>query len=99
MQGAKDNYAVCIHPVTLELDVAQTEILRADMETSCSSSPRLYNRGGTLPEIAAKCLEETGFEAPVPQWKEDVYGPHVALPYVREWYQRGKELGYEMWGV
>lgn len=112
VQGAKDNYAVCINPITLELDVAQTEILRADMETSCSSSAandandtavndtaRLYNRGGTLAEIAAKCLEETGFEAPVPQWEEDVYGPHVALPYVREWYRRGKEVGYEMWGV
>lgn len=118
VQGAKDNYAVCIDPITLELDVAQTEILRADMETTCSSaandandtagadtadgdasSAHLYNRGGTLAEIAAKCLEETGFEAPVPQWEEDVYGPHVALPYVREWYQRGKEVGYEMWGV
>lgn len=124
VQGAKDNYAVCINPITLELDVAQTEILRADMETSCSSSSandandtandtaandtangadtssaHLYNRGGTLAEIAAKCLEETGFEAPVPQWEEDVYGPHVALPYVREWYRRGKEVGYEMWGV
>lgn len=111
VQGAKDNYAVCINPITLELDVAQTEILRADMETYSSSSandttandtassPRLYNRGGTLAEIATKCLEETGFEAPVPQWEEDVYGPHVALPYVREWYRRGKELGYEMWGV
>lgn len=113
VQGAKDNYAVCINPITLELDVAQTEILRADMETSCSSSAndtavndtadasstRLYNRGGTLAEIAAKCLEETGFEAPIPQWEEEVYGPHVALPYVREWYRRGKEVGYEMWGV
>lgn len=112
VQGAKDNYAVCINPSTLELDVAQTEILRADMETTCSSSSandandaantssaRLYNRGGTLAEIAAKCLEETGFEAPVPQWEEEVYGPHVALPYVREWYRRGKEVGYEMWGV
>lgn len=117
VQGAKDNYAVCINPITLELDVAQTEILRADMETSCSSSAandtandnandtavndtaHLYNRGGTLAEIAAKCLEETGFEAPVPQWEEEVYGPHVALPYVREWYRRGKEVGYEMWGV
>lgn len=118
VQGAKDNYAVCINPITLELDVAQTEILRADMETTCSSAAndandandtandtavndtaRLYNRGGTLAEIAAKCLEETGFEAPVPQWEEEVYGPHVALPYVREWYRRGKEVGYEMWGV
>ncbi|KAI5358259.1 Putative hydantoinase A/oxoprolinase, hydantoinase B/oxoprolinase, hydantoinase/oxoprolinase [Septoria linicola] len=101
VQGAKHNYGVIINPKSLILDVGQTEALRADVERAeAGKEAPLHDRGGTLAEIASRCKAETGFEAPVPQWEEEeVYGPHVALPYVQQWYKRGREVGYQMWGV
>ncbi|SMY19128.1 unnamed protein product [Zymoseptoria tritici ST99CH_1A5] len=96
--GAKENYGVVINPETLQLDELQTETLRANIEKSeAGKEAPLYDRGGTVAELAANCKEETGFEAPKPQWEEEVYGPHVALDYVQDWYKKGREVGYQMW--
>ncbi|KAF2163831.1 hypothetical protein M409DRAFT_68373 [Zasmidium cellare ATCC 36951] len=99
--GAKENYGVIIQPETLEVDVAATETLRADVERAEAGKGDvpLYDRGGTMDELIARCKEETGFEPPTPQWEEEIYGPHCALPYVKEWYAKGREVGYKMWGV
>jgi 5-oxoprolinase (ATP-hydrolysing) len=100
VEGARQNYGVILDPATLELDTAQTEMQRAHVERlEGGKEAPLYDRGGTLAELVARCKEETGFEAPRPQWEDDVYGPHVAVPYVREWYARGRDEGYRMWGV
>jgi 5-oxoprolinase (ATP-hydrolysing) len=37
------------------------------------------------------CKEETGLEPPTAPWEKDPYGPHVALPYVKEWYKKMRE--------
>ncbi|KAI7327805.1 hypothetical protein KC315_g6915 [Hortaea werneckii] len=57
----------------------------------------LYDRGGTMQELVAKCKEETGLEPPVPQWQDDVYGPHVGLEYVQNWHRKSREAGYKIW--
>lgn len=60
---------------------------------------KVYNRGGGLDELVATCAQETGQQPPRPQWVEEPYGPHVALPYVKEWYVRMRERGYGGWDV
>lgn len=98
--GAKANYGVVIHQETLEVDEIATETFRADVEKAeAGKEAPLYDRGGTLAELAANCKEETGFDAPTPQWDEEIYGPHVALPYVQDWYRKGRESGYKVWDV
>lgn len=98
--GAKANYGVVVNPETLEVEEAATETFRADIEKAeAGRSLPLYDRGGTMAELVKNCKAETGFEPPAPQWEEDIYGPHVALPYVKEWYSKGREIGHDMWGV
>ena len=48
---------------------------------------------------AVPCLlkAEAGFDAVRPQWGDEVYEQHVALPYVQEWSKLGKEIGYKLW--
>ncbi|KXT05739.1 hypothetical protein AC578_1085 [Pseudocercospora eumusae] len=100
VEGAKANYGVVINPVTLELEEAATETLRADIEKAeAGIEAPLYDRGGSMAELVAKCKKDTGFDAPTPQWEEEIYGPHCALPYVQEWYKQGREINYKMWGV
>ena len=100
VEGAKTNYGVILNPVTLELDEIATEILRSNAETAEAGKPLdLYDRGGNMADLVRTCKEETGFEPPAPQWEEEVYGPHVALPYVKDWYAKGREIGYKMWDV
>jgi 5-oxoprolinase (ATP-hydrolysing) len=100
VEGAKANYGVLVHPSTLELDIAGTETLRADLERAeAGQEAPLYDRGGNIEDLVNACKEETGFEAPRPQWEDEIYGPHVALPYVREWYEKGRRVGYRMWDV
>lgn len=100
VEGAKRAYGVVINPATLQVEEAATETLRADIEKAeAGKEAPLYDRGGTMEELVARCREETGFEPPKPQWTEEIYGPHVALPYVQEWYKKGREIGYKMWDV
>lgn len=52
-----------------------------------------------MEELVKKCVAETGMEPPKPQWEGQIYGPHVGVKYVQDWYKRGKELGYGIWDV
>ena len=98
VEGAKANYGVIINPTTLEVDEVATETLRADIEKAeAGKEALLYDRGGTIDELVARCWEETGFEPPRPQWTEEIYGPHVAVPYVQDWYKKGRQVGYKLW--
>ena len=101
VEGAKANYGVIINPSTLDLDSTATEVLRADIEKAEEGREApLYDRGGTMEELVARCKEETGFDPPKPQWEEEqIYGPHVQLEYVQNWYKKAKEIGYEIWDV
>ncbi|EMC92489.1 hypothetical protein BAUCODRAFT_38559 [Baudoinia panamericana UAMH 10762] len=98
--GAKANYGVIVNPDTLDVDEIATETLRADIEKAeAGKALPLYDRGGTMEELVKACKGETGFEPPIPQWQEEVYGPHVAVPYVQEWYKKGREIGYKIWDL
>ncbi|KAK3616573.1 hypothetical protein LTR56_025873 [Elasticomyces elasticus] len=100
IEGAKANYGVILNADTLELDELATETLRSDAEKAEGGKEQpLYDRGGSMEELIKECKEATGFDAPQPQWEQDVYGPHVALPYVKDWYAKGREIGYKMWDV
>jgi len=100
IEGAKANYGVIINPETNELDEVATETLRADIEkTEAGKEAPLYDRGGTIAELVNNCKVETGFEPPTPQWEEEIYGPHVSLPYVQQWYKTAREIGYKIWDV
>ena len=101
VEGAKANYGVIINPSTLELDGTATEILRADIEKAeAGQEAPLYDRGGSISELVARCKEETGFDPPVPQWEdESIYGPHCNMKYVQDWYKKGREMGYKIWDV
>jgi 5-oxoprolinase (ATP-hydrolysing) len=100
VEGAKKNYGVIVNAETGELDSTATETLRADIEKAeAGQEAPLYDRGGTIAELVARCKEETGFDPPVPQWEEEIYGPHVALPYVQDWYKKAREVGYKIWDV
>ncbi|KAK2733748.1 hypothetical protein FQN55_003155 [Onygenales sp. PD_40] len=99
-EGARDNYGVVVSPADYSVDQAATDALRAEMRAaklSLSSGKEegeeLFDRGGTLDELRASCLEETGLPAPIPQWEKDPYGPHVKLPYVEGWFKEMRGEG------
>ena len=99
--GARENYGVIVDPKDFSVQVEATERLRAEMRDARLGGLEKegYNRGGSLEELARKCFEETGQQAPRPQWVDEPYGPHVALPYVKEWYRKMREEGYSGWDV
>ncbi|KAI1874585.1 hypothetical protein JX265_004793 [Neoarthrinium moseri] len=93
VEGARANYGVVVDPATFAVDAAGTEALRADMAAAKVELPSIYNRGGSLDELRARAVADTGLAAPAAQWLEDPYGAHVQLPYVREWYKQRRAEG------
>lgn len=93
VDGARDNYGVVVDPATFAVREAETEALRGQMRASKKEYPSIYNRGGSLDELRARSLADTGLPAPRPQWSEDPYGAHVTLPYVQEWYKKRRAEG------
>ncbi|GES66475.1 hydantoin utilization protein A [Aspergillus terreus] len=90
VQGAREGYGVVVHPDDLSLNEAETEVLRRTVAAACDArgaTPQ-YDRGGSIDELRKSCLEETGLPPPRPQWEQELYGPHVSIPYVQEWYAR-----------
>ncbi|KAL2006591.1 hypothetical protein VTN00DRAFT_9259 [Thermoascus crustaceus] len=92
-EGARKNYGVVVNPSDFSVDQAATEVLRAEIKAARPKDKenQLFDRGGTLAEPRASCLEETGQPPPIPQWEKDPYSPHVALPYVKEWFKSTRE--------
>ena len=95
VKGARENYGVVVDGSTFEVDDEATRVRRAEIvgKRGKEYAGRVYDRGGTLAELSASCLEETGLPPPRPQWERDPYGPHVALPYVTDWYKTMREKG------
>lgn len=95
VKGAKENYGVIVDGNTFAVDEGATKTRREEIVAARTKvyEGRVYDRGGTLVELTATCLEETGLPPPKPQWEKDPYGPHVALPYVKEWYKTMREKG------
>ncbi|KAE8155063.1 Hydantoinase/oxoprolinase-domain-containing protein [Aspergillus avenaceus] len=91
-EGARDNYGVVVntdYTVNEEETAALRKSIR-DSRDALGQQPE-YDRGGSMDELRQPCLKETGLPAPSPQWELDPYGPHVRLPYVREWFTRMRD--------
>ncbi|KAL2819167.1 Hydantoinase/oxoprolinase-domain-containing protein [Aspergillus granulosus] len=78
VQGARENYGIK---------------KLAEARNAAGGVKEGYNHGGSLEELRKSCLEETGLAPPSPQWDVNLYGPHVCIPYVQEWYKKMKEAG------
>jgi 5-oxoprolinase (ATP-hydrolysing) len=93
VEGAAKNYGVVIRGKDFTVNEGATQELREKIRSLRSEEYSLvsYDRGGTIEELLASCKEETGLEPPKYQWESDPYGPHVALPYVQEWYKKMRE--------
>jgi len=93
-KGARENYGVVVDEDDFSVKEEETKACRAKIVASRDANAykeQVYDRGGTLAELTKSSLEETGLPAPRPQWVKDPYGPHVALPYVKEWYKTMRE--------
>jgi 5-oxoprolinase (ATP-hydrolysing) len=99
--GAANNYGVVVRPSDFTVNEgATTELrqkMRDDRKGTGYTEELSYDRGGKMTELMARAEEETGLPAPRPQWIKDPYGPHVGLPYVKEWYKKMREKGLEGW--
>lgn len=93
LAGARDNYGVVVDPDTFAVREAETEALREKIRKVRKADVGIYNRGGTLEELRERCREETGLPPPRPQWEVDPYGPHMVVPYVKEWYRTMRAKG------
>lgn len=99
IDGARNNYGVVVDPDDLSVCEEETVVLRKSMKDARDTQGQVpeYDRGGSMEELRDSCLRETGLPAPSPQWELDPYGPHVRLPYVRDWFTRMKEVkGWEL---
>lgn len=66
--GAK-RYGVVLND-DLSIDESATEKLRAKMAAAAADRQEIFNRGGTIEELKAKCLEQTGMAPPeTPQFQ------------------------------
>jgi 5-oxoprolinase (ATP-hydrolysing) len=96
-EGAERNYGVVVNGEG-RVDVPATEALREKRKVERAAEMEgkeigLYDRGGTLDGLREACLKETGLPPPRPQWDDEPYGPHVALPYVKGWFAEKKKSG------
>jgi 5-oxoprolinase (ATP-hydrolysing) len=87
VDGARHGYGVSVNG-DFTVNEAETAALRNQMrmERAQLEEVPIYDRGGSLEELRGTCLQETGLEAPLPQWETDIYGPHAGLAYVKDWY-------------
>ncbi|KAJ6044737.1 uncharacterized protein N7446_002931 [Penicillium canescens] len=87
VDGARHGYGVAVNG-DFTVNKAETAALRNQMriERAQLEEIPIYDRGGSLEELSGTCLQETGLEAPIPQWETDIYGPHAGLAYVKDWY-------------
>ena len=64
MQGARRYGVVLVNSTTI--DEQATKDLRAQMRDEAASNNEIFNRGGTVDELKARCLIETGLQPPSP---------------------------------
>ncbi|KAJ5348337.1 hypothetical protein MYU51_015133 [Penicillium brevicompactum] len=98
VEGARIAYGVVVKD-DFTVHEAETEALRTQlqMQRSQLDQPSIYDRGGSIEQLRKTCLQETGLDAPLPQWETDLYGPHAGLSYVRDWFTEMKSRkGWEL---
>lgn len=83
-EGAQ-RYGVVVNE-TFSVDEQATYALRNQMsEARLPGKPEIFNRGGTVEELKARALEETGLVAPRYPWEVLLRGPMTGLPHIRAW--------------
>jgi 5-oxoprolinase (ATP-hydrolysing) len=101
VSGAAKNYGVVVRPTDFTVNEGATaelrEKLREERKGTGYNEKLSYDRGGSMMALMERCEAETGLPAPRPQWEKDPYGPHVGLDYVKRWYGKMRERGYEGW--
>ncbi|KAJ5519179.1 hypothetical protein N7453_001601 [Penicillium expansum] len=98
VEGARVAYGTVVND-DFTVNEDETEALRTQlrMERSQLTESSIYDRGGTLEQLRETCLQETGLEAPLPQWETEIYGPHAGLAYVQEWFNGMRDRkGWEL---
>ncbi|KAF2500812.1 hypothetical protein BU16DRAFT_479495 [Lophium mytilinum] len=105
IEGAAKNYGVVMGE-NWEPDTEKTEALRKSIREKRKDGwdSVTYNWGwaeddGGIESLVRYAEKETGLKAPTPHWEKDPYGPHVGLPYVKEWFTRMRKEGYGGWKV
>lgn len=96
VEGARRGYGVVVSPEGFAVNEAETDELRTQMRlerAQLGEEAPVYDRGGSIEELSRTAVEETGLQAPLPQWEMELYGPHVALEYVQNWYAQMKQQG------
>lgn len=75
---------------TDEVDSTATTGLRSSMSSAQNMlrEQGLFNRGGTLAELADTCLVETGFQPPKPPSSRVLRGPIAQLKHITELHER-----------
>ena len=88
--GAK-RYGVIVNE-DFTVNESATEVLREKIRKArpLGWEKQIFDRGGTMEEIRAKSLEETGLPPPRHPWETRPRGPMSGQPYVREWYEKQK---------
>lgn len=95
VEGARNGYGVVVRAEDSSVNEAETDALRTQMrlERAQLGEAPVYDRGGSIEELSRTAVQETGLQAPSPQWEEELYGPHAGLEYVRNWYADMKQQG------
>ncbi|KAF7327797.1 putative hydantoin utilization protein [Mycena kentingensis (nom. inval.)] len=90
-EGAK-RYGVVVNP-DYTVDESATTTLRAEMAAvKGDAKPEVFNRGGTMEELRARALEETGLPAPRLPTEVPLRGPMTGLPHIREWMKKHGQI-------
>ena len=92
-EGAK-LYGVIVSQ-DFKVDEVATQYLRGAIrqERAPGWESQVFDRGGTMEEIRAKALEETGLPAPKYPWETLPRGPMSGQKYVREWFEKHRLKG------
>ncbi|KAF2814311.1 uncharacterized protein BDZ99DRAFT_554750 [Mytilinidion resinicola] len=98
IECAAKNYGVVVGE-NWEPDIEKTEVLRKSIKEKGKEGREsmTYKWGwaeeGGVESLVRNAEKKTGLKGPTPQWEPDPYGPHVGLPYVKEWFSRMRREG------
>ncbi|KAJ7178558.1 5-oxoprolinase [Mycena crocata] len=91
-EGAK-RYGVVVN-FDYSVDEGATQALRLKIASArpINTKPEIFNRGGTMEELRATALAETGLPPPKQPWEVPLRGPMTGLPHIREWMKRHGQI-------
>lgn len=83
-------YGVCLNEAG-DVDMEATRTLRLEMKPRQELlSKEIFNRGGSMKELRARCLDETGLPPPKLPSGRNLRGPITQISNVNELHERRK---------